>query len=58
MFLGRWEALSEAAKRWIANLNRSQVAIWFANQDAYSLHKAAKKYFKKNKVIVAEVDVQ
>lgn len=68
MLLQRWEALgtnrlSEAAKRWIANLNRSQVTIWFANHNAYSLQKAVKKHFKKlkqNKTqeIVAEVDAQ
>lgn len=63
MLLGRWEVLiinplSEAAKRCIASLNRSQVAIWFANHDAHSLDKAAKKHFKKTQVIVAEVDAQ
>lgn len=31
---------------------------WLANQDSYSLHKAARKRFKRIKVIVSEVDAQ
>ena len=50
--------LFEAAKRQIASLNRNQVATWLANQEAYSLHKVLRKHFKRNKVIVGEVDTQ
>lgn len=34
------------------------MATWLASQEAYSLHKVPRKHFKRNKVIVAEVDTQ
>lgn len=50
--------LLEVAKKQIASLNRNQVATWLANQEAYALHKVPRKDFKRNKVIVADVDTQ
>ena len=34
------------------------MATWLASQGAYSLYKAGRKHFKRNKTIVAEVDTQ
>lgn len=47
----------EASKRW-KTLTRKNVKEWLVDQEAYTLHKSARVRFKRNKIIVADVDDQ
>ena len=50
--------LFEATKRHNKVLNRRRVAAWLSDQDSYTLHKPARRRFKRNKTVVSDIDAQ
>ena len=49
------EAVKEKGKR---KISRKQVQDWLSQQDVYTLHKPARRHYKRSRVIVPGLDVQ
>ena len=54
--LGGVDKLYRAARRY--GLKRSQVLSWLQGQPGYTLHKPARKHFRRNRVLVFDIDAQ
>ena len=54
--LGGVDKLYRAARRY--GLKRTQVLDWLRQQPGYTLHKPARKHFRRNRVIVFDIDSQ
>ena len=52
------DKLYKAAKAKYPNIKSEEVKDWLATQDAYTLHKDARKHFKRNKIVVHGIDEQ
>ena len=52
--LGGVDKLYRAARRY--GLKRTQVLDWLRQQPGYTLHKPARKHFRRNRVIVFDID--
>ncbi len=50
-----YKAVKDAGK---IKVSRAKVARWLRSQDAYTLHRGVRRKFKRNKVIVPEIDYQ
>ncbi|XP_068690215.1 uncharacterized protein [Montipora foliosa] len=54
--LGGVDKLYRAARRY--GLKRTQVLDWLRQQPGYTLHKPARKHFRRNRVIAFDIDLQ
>ena len=50
--------LYKAAKLRYPNITINVIKDWLSSQDAYTLHKDARRKFKRNKIIVSAIDEQ
>ena len=55
---GGKENVYRNAKRQLSNITRAEVDKWLSKQETYTLHKPARKNFKRNKTIVKFIDEQ
>ena len=51
-------ALYKEAKKHEPDIKLSDVKLWLSGQDAYTLHKPARKKFKRNRIYVSTIDSQ
>lgn len=56
--LGGVDSVYRAAKQKGIKVTRKKVEEWISSQETYSLHKPARRKFKRNRVIVAGIDDQ
>ena len=52
------ESVFAAAKKRVPGLKRTAVRKWLEKQDTYTLHKASRRRYRRNKVIVDGIDDQ
>ena len=56
--LGGVEKLYRAERQYTVNITRLQVVRWLQEQPGYTLHKPARKHFRRNRVFVNGLDEQ